>query len=201
VSSCQAIVGRSGAALFCGSRRREADVRSFTTGTVTFGAPRAWRAARWGCAIVAGLGILGTLSVAGWWLFASEERACKFAKMVRLDRCEGQDDSWQECRYYTRVIGQPDPKFCRAMLAAKSSSAGYPGDGPCESPGSWSTAACQSYGFNSWSHCFRCSWRSGFEASHLIVYAFKDDCSRGAAFATCNFPQDAALQKLGPAPE
>jgi hypothetical protein len=108
--------------------------------------------------------------------------------LARTTSCRGRDESWIECRYRFRADGVPDPKVCRAFLAAGDT--GPPNAKPLPgcpeaSAAGWEKVPCEKFHLEASMACFSCN-DSQPEASRRLVQAFAPSCERGIVLKSCN---------------
>lgn len=120
----------------------------------------------------------------------SEPEQCRSA-LLETESCEGEDTSFQECRYQFRAVGKPKPDVCRKFLAREGRSAGempsFAGACPETSPMSWRPVDCADFGIGPGFTCFRCDDPELERARHLLV-AYDAGCQRGVVLKSCNQP-------------
>ena len=106
--------------------------------------------------------------------------------------CRGQNSSFQECHYYFRAEGVPDPQVCTAFLAGPDAGpAARVDEGPCPEtrPAGWQTVACEDYHLDAkMVCCFRCFDGSQPESGRALLQAFDRACERGIVLKSCNEP-------------
>jgi hypothetical protein len=112
---------------------------------------------------------------------------CKTA-LLETTSCRGEDRSFQECLYYFRADGVPQPDVCHAFLkVADSAVAADAGVSGCNerSPAEWKRIACGGYKLPADYTCFACS-SDRPETSRQLVQAFTAACDRAIVLKGCN---------------
>ena len=122
---------------------------------------------------------------------------CKARRLARVDACAGEDESFQECKFYFRASGVPERSWCEALPSAPPSGGALP---RCDwsAPAAWAPVSCALYNVHGAARCFGC-FDSGAEASKTYMYAYDAHCDRGIEQVTCNFDPGQAGSKLGAA--
>ena len=122
---------------------------------------------------------------------------CRPRKLLQLDRCDGVDETWQECRFYFRAYGTADRAWCQALAAAQS--------GPqlprCDfkDPSAWQRVTCADLAFPADYACYACLMGSG-ENDKVYVHGYDAACERSIEQVTCNFIQADVARELGAKP-
>jgi hypothetical protein len=135
---------------------------------------------------------------------------CRPRALSKMDSCEGEDESWQECRFYFRATGVPETQWCESLAKTARKDPLWDQSNAardcvndeecawnaCDDVSSWRRVRCVPYGLVGGWTCYECN--DGYaETFKTYVYAYNDDCTRGAEQVTCNFDPLNAAQNLG----
>jgi hypothetical protein len=154
-----------------------------------------WLVAGGGLLLLAGLSALVLLAASSFGGQSLDRASCRPRNLLRLDTCWGNDESWQECRFYYAAAGVPDAFFCKSLVARPKADGA--GTGACElaSPRGWREVECARYALATWPRCFACNVGEQ-EAAHSYVYAYDAACTATLQIVTCNFEPRRAGQLL-----
>lgn len=110
---------------------------------------------------------------------------CKTA-LLETTSCRGEDTSFQECHYFFRAEGKPDPTICRAFTSVASGPRDAGGVACDErAPSGWTKVPCKDYRLPDDNACFTCTSARHEETRHLLQ-AFTPNCERATVLKTCN---------------
>ena len=134
---------------------------------------------------------------------------CKPRTLIKMDSCQGEDRSFQECRFYFRATGQADNAWCQSLAEATETEPSKECDSQnsndkdsacdpeaCKSPSAFKRVDCDKYGVQDQATCYTCADVKR-EANKNYVYIYSPDCSRGAEKVTCKYSPTTATSKLG----
>lgn len=145
------------------------------------------------------------VAVLGWWVLASlgkldlfgESRPLSAPEQCRsalrkTHRCEGEDTSFQECRYHFRAEGEPDPGVCQSFLSGERRGSAEKSvlareACPETSPAPWRRVDCAPFAIGAEFTCFRCD-EPELERARQLLVAYDANCRRGIVLKSCNQP-------------
>lgn len=135
-------------------------------------------------ALVGGLVLFGLLHL-GEFSGSKRIESCR-TPLARLDRCEGEDGSFNECRWAFHAIGAPDVARCRAFLdgatrqPTTTEGTGWSSDG-------FKPTNCEDLGLARSLSCF-IKTHHEHEATQRYLQAFDEDCTQSVILRSCNHP-------------